>query len=152
MARGYPDFYGQETVPKYGSPNVATKGATPLATGNWGEVFSILGKGRTYGGYIYIFSTNDIRLTGSIRVTIDDEVFTLTTANIDMAYGLYQSNNAPVTLIMYYYNVTPVATSYYVAWAVNKDWTFTKSFKIEVFNGCGINATFRGQLYWSLVA
>jgi len=144
MARGYPDFYGYQIVPKYGMPTFETKIATVFPTAAWENVFNIAGKGRSYGGHVFLYGVNDVTASSMIRVTIDGVVFTLTTPAFDLQCGLYLNESQPF-LLTYLEHQTAV---YLCAWQAIKDWTFGLTYVVDVFNGSGVNAVVRGDFTW----
>ena len=120
MARGYPDFYGQEIFPKYGLPVDEVKASAIIVSGNWETVFNIIGKGRTYGGWIRLTGILDIWTTSLIRVIIDDVTFTLLTPEMELNYNTHSKPAHPFSLTRY----QRTDLSYNVAWTGEKDWTF----------------------------
>jgi len=58
MPRGYPDWFGQPQFPKYGAVKNLS-GSTLVPSGVETEVFSIIGKGKIYYGWIYYLTLYD---------------------------------------------------------------------------------------------
>jgi len=147
MARGYPDFYGYEIVPKYGTPVDEIKAAAIVVTGNWETVFNITGKGRTYGGYIVLSSILEAFTTALLRVIIDGVTFTLLTPAVELAYNINSKVAQPFSLTRY----QQTALSQSIVWTGERDWTFGMSFFVEVYQNSGANATVEGDFLWGRV-
>lgn len=147
MARGYPDFFGYQVVPKYGTPVYEQKLAAIVATLNWENIFTITGKGRTYGGYIYTAAVNNSFTNSYLRTTIDGVQFDWPYPSVELDRAIYRVTTKPFALTMY----VRTALTWELNWTAEKDFTFGQSFIVDFFNGSAGNVTIDGIFMWGRV-
>lgn len=144
MAQGYPDFFGYQIIPKYGTPVQEQKASTVVASGVDETVFNITGKGRTYGGYVQYWGTLAVFVSTVIYSVIDGVNILFFNPEDQLDFGLNMKESQPFSLTQYEYD----GTTKYVCYACHKDWTFGQSFQVILQNGSGANVNVRGRLYW----
>jgi len=147
MARGYPDFFGQSIFPKYGLPVHELKPVAVVAAGDTEIIFNVVGKGRTYGGWIRWYGTDDVFRTTKLIVTIDAVVQTFLTPYLELDRNI--SSRTAQTFALTGYEVDDLHEN--VVYTGEKDWTFEQTFVVTLVNDTAANITVVGSFDWSQV-
>ena len=132
MARGYPDFFGQLIVPKYGTAYTQVSLVPTVGAATDEDIFSLAYKGRIYGGYFELSRpVGDPFCT--LRVLIDGQtVCQLSLVNF-MERGFVIPAVSPLFVIFY----APVIARY--VFAMTPDMVFEQTFVVNVANGDPLN-------------
>jgi len=128
MARGYPDFFGQLIVPKYGTAYTQAQLALTVLRGENEDIFALAWKGRIYGGYFELSGTYDESLT-TIRVIIDGQTVNQLATQDFINRGLV----TPAVAVLFCVFYSPVIERY--VFALTPDMVFEQTFVVNVANG-----------------
>ena len=145
MARGYPDFYGQQIFPKYGTPTSDFVVLLNCPNGATTQAFSINGPGRTYGGSLHFFSTNNSPNFVQLAVTIDGVLYNTYSLLRLLERNYTQRGDYFVQLLQY----DAGDDEYELAFL--PDFTFYTSITVSVINNCGAALLVTGELLVSLM-
>ena len=147
MARGYPDFFGQSIFPKYGTPIHVLKPGTVVLDGATEIVFNIIGKGRTYGGWIRWLGVDSVFRATRLIVTIDAVVMTFLFPDEDLERNI--SSKVAQAFSLTEYAVDDINKQ--VVYTGEKDWTFEQSFLVQLVNDSGANIIVVGEFNWGQI-
>lgn len=125
MARGYPDFFGQQQFPSYG-PFTILEGNTLCTAGAFTDIFEIVGKGRLYTA---VFFTIEAVVSGDpqFKLTIDDFTISFAGNSLLRNYGIFEQANDLITLL--YYD----KPNQDYCWQIKEGLTFGQSLKLSGF-------------------
>jgi len=132
MARGYPDFFGQLIVPKYGTAYTQAQLALTVGAAGNEDIFSLAYKGRIYGGYFEL--TRPVGETfATIRVLIDGQTICQLAPENFINRGLV----SPAVSALFAVFISPVIARY--VFALTPDMVFEQTFVVNVANGDPLN-------------
>ena len=132
MARGYPDFFGQLIVPKYGTAYTQASLALTIAAAGNEDIFSLAYKGRIYGGYFEL--ERPVGETfATIRVLIDGQTVCQLAPENFMNRGLV----SPAVSALFAVFISSVIARY--VFALTPDMVFEQTFIVNVANGDPLN-------------
>jgi len=147
MARGYPDFYGYEIIPKYGLPNLEVWGTDDIANGDTATLINAVGKGRSYQGYIWFYGLGTVHHTAMLSIIIDGVTITYASAENEYEYGFYLDGNQLFNVTRYMVD----DTNEYVTYSAARDYTWGQSLVVTLRNTTGFLLTTRASFLWGQV-
>ena len=147
MARGYPDFFGYSIVPKYGTPVHEVNPGANILAGDSATIFSAVGKGRTYGGWIRWFGTDDVFKMTKLIVIID----TVTQTFLTPYWALNQNSSLKTSQAFSLTGYEIDDVNKYVVYSGERDWTFGQSLIVQLNNDTAANITAVGSFDWAKV-
>ena len=144
MAKGYPDFYGQQTFPKHG-PILNNKfGPANVLGGARVELNNIAGKGLILGGYLWTTAGIDLWQTEGY-LTVDGS--TLTTLIAEDMYWRNQFSSDTGPFYLTYYN----ESAGQLAWAFSPGLTFESEFIFEIAHGIVAGVFVTSEIYYTQI-
>jgi len=126
MAKGYPDFYGFPIFPYYGDVSEEYDAAVVVLAGAFTELFSVTGKLRVHGGFMYISSNS----------SMEDDFFTVEIDGVAF-YNFYVSEGIALHGAGFNYPIVPtyIRSDYGLAYyTFQTDWLAKDTFKISYDN------------------
>ena len=144
MAKGYPDFYGQQTFPKHG-PIVSNKfGPANVLGGARVVLNTVLGKGLILGGYLFTADGIDLWNT-EFYLTIDGGTLTNLIAEEMFRRKQFSSDTGPFYLIDYDESDDHCALSF------SPGLTFESDFTFEIAHGIPGGVIVTSELYYTRI-
>ena len=144
MAKGYPDFYGQQTFPKHG-PIVNHKfGPANVLGGARVELHNIPGKGLILGGYLHTAVGIDLWQTEGY-LTVDGTTLTSLIAEEMLWNKLFSSDAAP----FYLTNYDEIAEQ--ADFAFSPGLTFESDFIFEIAHGIVAGIFITSEIYYTRI-
>ena len=138
MARGYPDFFGSQVFPGYGTLKNQWAVIPALATGATGTLYNILCKGKLFGGYFYVLAALSLSSV-VLSVIVDGE--NVLPVDLINAQNWIGSQAGQILQPTYLDQDTLWA---FFAW--KGDVTFGQSFRLDIINGSGGNLNINGRI------
>lgn len=144
MARGYPDYFGVSTFPRYGAYTTEFGTHTfMIGEANY-NIFDTIVKGRIYGGYLTFVSGGDISNVG-INITYDGHYLSTLSLKILYDQGFYRDGMASVYITEY----NPGGKKFAIGFSGGI--TFDTSFKVTIYNTPLIAFDVNGYIVYSIV-
>lgn len=128
MARGYPDFFGYSTFPKYGQIVLCAEESGGIGAGVTDIMFQANFKGRTYGGLFDLTCTLHAPANYTPYVIVDGVTF----QSYSIQHLLNNSYNQEIGLVLQLvnYNVGDIVYSF----LIKPDYTFDTHIEIGLAN------------------
>jgi len=129
MARGYPDFFGFSIFPFYGAIRYTGETLKVLPGGVETEIFTIIGKGRIWGGEWQVIHGTNLPAI-SLNIYIDEDL----AASISCSDSIDKGYAFPVGTLIYgtYYDQIKGRRAYGL---IVPNQTFGQSWSIKINNG-----------------
>lgn len=147
MARGYPDFFGNQTFYSFGTPIAAVQSPLTVVAGATGDPVDISGKGKSYGGFMsWVVKAADVGLF-EVDVLIDGN--SMGSLNIPNYWGsgAYRDDS-----YFFRVNYLEFLTDYYllVSFVPNWSWGQTLNLRFDL-TACANNIDVYAYFYWAKV-